>query len=108
MTVIVVSESTVMSDLAHTLDVLARLGEQGICVSLDDYGTGSSLLTHLKRRELGLHVVAEGVETAQQWDQLRSWGCHTAQGYYLSRPLPAEQFRSWLIARPSGHMAPQL
>jgi EAL domain-containing protein (putative c-di-GMP-specific phosphodiesterase class I) len=45
---------------------------------------------------LGLRVVAEGVETTNAWDALREMGCDTAQGYYISRPLPAEQFGLWL------------
>ena len=43
-------------------------------------------------RSLGLNVVAEGVETAGHLQILREMGCHYAQGYYLSRPLPAEDF----------------
>ena len=37
---------------------------------------------------LGLHVVAEGVETADAWDQLTEMGCQLGQGYYLSRSPP--------------------
>jgi len=51
---------------------------------------------------LGLHVVAEGVETADVWDQLTEMGCQHGQGYYLSRPLPAEELTSWL-QRKAGH-----
>ncbi|MDT4937313.1 MAG: hypothetical protein QOG80_984, partial [Pseudonocardiales bacterium] len=47
-------------------------------------------------RNLGLRVVAEGVETTDAWDALRGMGCDIAQGYYISRPLPAEQFGAWL------------
>lgn len=38
---------------------------------------------------LGLHVVAEGVEDREAWDALTRMGCDAAQGYHLSRPLPA-------------------
>ena len=45
---------------------------------------------------LGLRVVAEGVETQQVWDTLTQWGCDTAQGFYMSKPLPADQLMQWL------------
>jgi diguanylate cyclase (GGDEF)-like protein len=50
-------------------------------------------------RSLGLGVVAEGVETEQVLDRLAELHCDIAQGYYLSRPLPAAEFDGWLAAR---------
>lgn len=47
-------------------------------------------------RNLGLRVIAEGVETAQQLDFLRTAGCDEIQGYYYSRPLPEEDFIRFL------------
>jgi EAL domain-containing protein (putative c-di-GMP-specific phosphodiesterase class I) len=44
---------------------------------------------------LGLKVVAEGVEDQQSWDRLKALGCDAAQGYHMSKPLPAEQFLHW-------------
>lgn len=41
---------------------------------------------------LGMDVVAEGVETKEQADFLLKNGCHLAQGYYFSRPLPRDEF----------------
>lgn len=41
---------------------------------------------------MGMHVVAEGVETQDQLDFLRSSGCDQMQGYFFSRPLPAEEY----------------
>lgn len=43
-------------------------------------------------RSLGLHVVAEGVETPAQLALLRKMACKKVQGYYFSRPVPAEEF----------------
>ncbi|MEL6787128.1 MAG: EAL domain-containing protein, partial [Cyanobacteria bacterium J06607_15] len=39
---------------------------------------------------LGFNVVAEGVETEQQAEQLRAWGCEFAQGYFYAKPLGQE------------------
>jgi EAL domain-containing protein (putative c-di-GMP-specific phosphodiesterase class I) len=50
-------------------------------------------------RNLGLDVVAEGVESKEVWDQLKALGCTTAQGYYLSRAVPAPEFEAWLLQR---------
>jgi EAL domain-containing protein (putative c-di-GMP-specific phosphodiesterase class I) len=57
-------------------------------------------------RNLGLEVVAEGVETEAIWDQLDNLGCTVAQGYYLSRPVPAEDLRAWVMERRSDAEAP--
>jgi diguanylate cyclase len=50
-------------------------------------------------RNLGLRVVAEGVETAKAWSRLAQLGCDIAQGYYLSRPVAADQLTEWLQER---------
>jgi diguanylate cyclase (GGDEF)-like protein len=47
-------------------------------------------------RSLGLEVVAEGVETDEMWIRLSVLGCHVAQGYFLSQPLPAADLLPWL------------
>ena len=55
-------------------------------------------------RSLGLRVVAEGVETEDVWRRLSNLGCDMAQGFYLSRPMPAVDMTNWLQgAQPSGH-----
>ncbi len=49
--------------------------------------------------DLGLKVVAEGVENQTTWNRLAVLGCDVAQGYHISKPLPAEQFKAWLDER---------
>ena len=44
---------------------------------------------------LGLVVVAEGVENAKAWDMLRALNCDQAQGYHMGRPMPATDFSNW-------------
>ncbi len=50
-------------------------------------------------RELGLEVVAEGVETVEQLDLLQHKGCPLVQGYYIGRPMPAANFVDAVKAR---------
>ena len=47
-------------------------------------------------RNLGVKVVAEGVENQQDWDLVASMGCDQVQGYFVSRPLPFAQLLKWL------------
>jgi diguanylate cyclase (GGDEF)-like protein len=54
----------------------------------------------LMARGMELTVIAEGVETAAQLQEVREIGCDYAQGYLISRPLPAEALRELLVARP--------
>ena len=124
-----ISEDTVMGDPRRATDVLERLRGLGVRLSLDDFGTGHSSLSYLKRlpldevkidrsfvigmaddpsdaaivrstidlaRHLGLEVVAEGVETTEVLDVLAALECDVAQGFLLSRPLPAAEFDGWL------------
>ena len=72
-------------DRSFVMGMVEQAGDAVIVRSTVDLG-----------RNLGLEVVAEGVETAEQWDRLRDLGCDTAQGYYLSRPMPGTEMRAWL------------
>lgn len=110
-------------------DVLRSLAALDVNVTMDDFGTGFSSLTHLKRfpvkgikidrsftwdldtdpaltlalvrfgRDLGLHVVAEGVETESQLQALCQAGCPFVQGYLFSAPLPAAELGAMLDRR---------
>ena len=122
--VLELTESAVMGEAAHALNVLARLRLKGFGLSIDDFGTGYSSLAQLSHipftelkidssfvtgaaqqprkravveasldlaRKLDLTVVAEGVETVEEWQMLAELGCSTAQGYLISRPVPGDQ-----------------
>ena len=43
-----------------------------------------------------LKVVAEGIENKETYDALKAMGCDVAQGYYLAKPMPQEDFILWL------------
>jgi len=51
---------------------------------------------------LGLEVVAEGVETVETWHELGRLGCDLAQGFYLARPMPSADVVSWLTQHAAG------
>jgi diguanylate cyclase (GGDEF)-like protein len=48
--------------------------------------------------ELGYQVIAEGIETEQQLHLLAALGCDLGQGYFISRPLPQQDFVAWLAS----------
>jgi diguanylate cyclase (GGDEF)-like protein/PAS domain S-box-containing protein len=77
--------STIKIDKSFVKDMATNPGDAVIVRSTID-------LAH----NLGLTVVAEGVETAETWTRLADLGCDSAQGYHLCRPLPAEDFTAWL------------
>ncbi len=126
-----ITEEATMIDPERALIILNRLRDMGISLSIDDFGTGHSSLSYLKRlpvdeikidrsfvmemassdddanivhatvdlsHNLGLKVVAEGVETAEVLNILKELNCDYAQGYYLSRPVPADELIKWLGA----------
>ena len=66
-------------------------------VDPDDRAIASTILS--MGRSLRLKVLAEGVETAEQYEILRGMGCELVQGYHFSRPLPPEQFVAFLEQR---------
>ena len=70
-------------------------------LSLDDQSYGNTLVETIIRlaRTLGRHVVAEGVETAEQLEILRAMGCGRVQGYHLLRPLGFEETEMLLLGR---------
>ena len=55
-------------------------------------------------KELGLSIIAEGVETKEQLELLRSWGCDEYQGFYFSKPVPSEIFAE--LVRKNNNLNP--
>jgi EAL domain-containing protein (putative c-di-GMP-specific phosphodiesterase class I) len=51
--------------------------------------------------DLGLTIIAEGVEDEPTLERLSELGCDRAQGYHLSRPMPADLFAEWLLPKRS-------
>jgi EAL domain-containing protein (putative c-di-GMP-specific phosphodiesterase class I)/FixJ family two-component response regulator len=47
-------------------------------------------------KELGITTVAEGVETREDWDFLASLNCDYGQGYFVAKPMPANEVPAWL------------
>jgi diguanylate cyclase (GGDEF)-like protein/PAS domain S-box-containing protein len=125
------NETFLMQDLKSTATTLRALKDLGVQLTLDDFGTGLSSLSHLKRfpidslkidqsfvrdltidpddasivsaaismgKILNMLVVAEGVETREQFDFLRERRCPEAQGFYFSHPVVAGEF-SQLLGR---------
>lgn len=56
---------------------------------------------------LGIVVVAEGVESAQTWDMLRELRCDQAQGFHMGRPMPVTEFPRWSTGWQAGRRAPE-
>jgi len=131
-----ITESGLIKELTHTLDVLTRLRLKQVQLSIDDFGTGYSMMQQLQNipatelkidksfvqnmhgrdsdrvmvqktieigHELGMKVIAEGVETSEQLAFLRSNGCDLAQGYLYSRPLPVPELLVWLESYRARH-----
>ncbi|MGC2468154.1 MAG: EAL domain-containing protein [Candidatus Acidiferrum sp.] len=125
------TESVTMRDEERTTRILSELRKLGVRLCIDDFGTGFSSLSYLRRfaldilkidrsfvsdmlinsesREivktilnlgsnLGMKVIAEGVETDEQANELKSFGCEFAQGYLFSRPLDLEATTRLLAA----------
>jgi PAS domain S-box-containing protein len=55
-----------------------------------------------------LNLVAEGVETQQDWDLIVDSGCDEVQGFFIAKPMPAQEFINWKILWESQQTAPEL
>ncbi|MEE3718476.1 EAL domain-containing protein [Tumidithrix elongata RA019] len=76
-------------DQSFVRDITENLYDQAIAISI-------ITLAH----KLKLNVIAEGIETKEQMELLRSFGCHEMQGYLFNRPVPPAELAEFLIAQP--------
>ncbi|MBI3621275.1 MAG: EAL domain-containing protein [Nitrospirae bacterium] len=128
-----ITESAIMSDPDHAMEILSSLSIMGVRLAIDDFGVGHSSLTYLKKLPVheikidksfvlnmsedpddamivrsiidlghnqGLKVVAEGVQSQQTLDRLVELGCDLVQGYFISRPISAEELTRWVTTSP--------
>ncbi|MEU5156463.1 bifunctional diguanylate cyclase/phosphodiesterase [Glycomyces sp. NPDC021274] len=73
---------------------------QGMATDADDRAIVEAVLG--LARHFAIDVVAEGIEAHQTVEQLRELQCEAGQGYYFSRPLPADRFSAWLAQQDGG------
>ena len=136
-----VTESAMIAEPEAAIELMRQLKSLGIKITLDDFGAGYSSLSYLHRfpldsvkidrsfisrimeddemvrtiiamgRNLGLKVVAKGVETAEQAAKLRELGCEFAQGFYFSVPINAQEATDllaeeyhWADSSEAGHI----
>ena len=126
------TEKLFLHNIENGIQLLSAIKELGVQIAVDDFGTGFSSLSYLKKlpvdklkidpsfvenldtdkgdaaivsaivtlgQNLGLSIVAEGVENEQQLNVLRKFKCNEAQGFYFCRPLNREEFEQWLVDR---------
>ena len=92
------------------------LPSTGVTINVDTTAPGAPSITAPEivrtivtlARNLGMGVIAEGVETEAQVRYLRDLGCGWGQGYYFSPPLPLTEMQQYLAAtdRPGGAAVP--
>ncbi|KAA0106085.1 bifunctional diguanylate cyclase/phosphodiesterase [Mycolicibacterium sp. P1-5] len=125
-----ITEDLVLDEVGRVTGVLQQLRDDGIRISIDDFGSGYSARSYLRdlpidevkfdrhfiasvatdaraaavvgpviemTHNLGMTVVAEGVEDAETAEWLRDHGCDIGQGYYFSMPVAADEI-SVLVA----------
>lgn len=122
---------SVMLDKTENFELLSQFSQDGIKISIDDFGKGYSSFSYLKdfpineikldknfvdeiekpfnahlvssisnlTEKLNISLVVEGVETKEQETILMSLGCYYFQGYYYSKPLNKQDFKTYINKR---------
>ncbi|MCW2991551.1 MAG: hypothetical protein JWM73_2145, partial [Solirubrobacterales bacterium] len=82
--------------------------DKSFLVGMPGHAGATSVLEAILRllEALEVRVIVEGVESAAQCDWLRERGCEAAQGWFLGRPVPAEQLEDMIRASPESLLAP--
>jgi diguanylate cyclase (GGDEF)-like protein len=120
--VVELTESALLANVEHVVSELRQLRDRGVCVAIDDFGSGYTSLSLLHRLPvdelkldramtmqlarpevaavvrlivdtahlIGLSVVAEGVETREQADELVALGVDQLQGFLFAHPMPLD------------------
>ncbi|WP_316368408.1 putative bifunctional diguanylate cyclase/phosphodiesterase [Candidatus Thiodiazotropha sp. CDECU1] len=124
-----ITEGMLLGDEVGAAQIITKLHELGVSISMDDFGTGYSSLSYLRdyhfdtlkidrvfvrdiiedpsdreliiatlrmAKGLGVRVVAEGVESAEQLEFLRQEGCDFVQGWYFSKSVSPDDFAEML------------
>jgi EAL domain-containing protein (putative c-di-GMP-specific phosphodiesterase class I) len=120
--VVEVAETWIAEDVPAIVAALTGLRKLGVRAALDDFGSGQTSLSHLRRlpvdmlklspalmaeksvvdvvvslgRRLGLDIVAKGLETAEDIERATEAGCRYGQGFALGHPGPAERVEAYL------------
>lgn len=81
---------TIKIDKCFVIPLATSEGEQSICKAVLNLASN-----------FNMQVVAEGVEDMKSMAMLKKWGCKYAQGYHISRPIPASELVKWLKLRVS-------
>ncbi|MEU8236664.1 EAL domain-containing protein [Actinoplanes missouriensis] len=128
--VVEVAETWIAEDVPAIVAALTGLRKLGVRAALDDFGSGQTSLSHLRRlpvdmlklsqslvaggpdsvldvvvslgRRLGLEIVAKGLESAEGIERAAAAGCRYGQGFALAHPAPAERIEAYLETHRTG------
>ena len=135
------TETTMIDGIDSVRVQLERFRSLGISIAVDDFGTGTAGLNHMRdvpfdvlkvdksyvdplgrtdeaysllsgvvdlAHAMGAIVVAEGIETPAQANELRRMSCDVGQGFYLGRPMDRARIEDWFARGRQGSVASQI